>query len=186
MLLQEFRSFLKDDDALLRAAKADWLLVPASVQPSVNADEEAEFDASMYRMESEEDHSEVLHSGHSAWQPARCKTCSAQACWPYMAWPLGVLKPLEKGLHLHALSGRNTSRWVLDGTRRASTQKARLSCRTPPLVKSMQSKRAHGLCPTQHVPGSLATMQLGASCKLNHRLEPCPYGKRIRMCTLSV
>ena len=59
-MLQEFRSFLKDDDALLRAANADWLLVPASVQPSVNADEESEFDASMYRMESEEDHCEDL------------------------------------------------------------------------------------------------------------------------------
>ena len=34
---KDFRTFLKDDDALIRASKATWLLLPATATYHVNA-----------------------------------------------------------------------------------------------------------------------------------------------------
>lgn len=40
---KDFRTFLKDDDALIRASKASWLLLPATAVNYVHADDQVEF-----------------------------------------------------------------------------------------------------------------------------------------------
>ena len=60
---KDFRTFLKDDDALIRASKASWLLLPATATNHINAGQD--------RSDQSKQNKCVI-SG--------CKACRPQAC----------------------------------------------------------------------------------------------------------